>query len=226
MTEEASSSPGAASESATLEAGANALELVHHHPGRLRVRADLLRTHDDHDSAALAQRVRDGLEALPGITRATHNARTGSLLVEYEPGHVEPDAIVARIAQIAGLTSPFDPAARTFKSTTVAEIVVDGARELNAIVFELTGWKTDLRSIVPASLAALSAYSFLKTKEERLPRWDNLLWWSYSVFTQLHQHEIQSRSVVREPIVPQAEAPAPDAQAEADEAERHPERRK
>jgi hypothetical protein len=221
VTEEASSGEGAASESAASAAGAkDALELVHHHPGRLRVRADVLREDEQHEASSLAVRVRETLEALPGVTRTTHNARTGSLLVEYEPGLVEPDAIVTRIAQIAGLASPFDPAARQLKSTTVAEMVVDGARELNAIVFELTGWKTDLRSIVPASLAALSAYSFIKTKEERLPRWDNLLWWSYSVFTQLHQREIQHRAVVREPIVPQAEAPAPDAQDEADDAEK------
>ena len=82
------------------------LELVHHHPGRLRVRAEVLR-----DDAELAGRVTRAPDGVPGITRVTHNTRTGSLLVEYEPGLAEPDAIAERIARTAQLISPFDPRA-------------------------------------------------------------------------------------------------------------------
>jgi len=161
-----------------------ALELVHHHPGRLRVRADVLR-----DDAELAEAIARELEALPGIVRVTSNARTGSVLVEYEPGLAEPEGIVERIARTAHLMSPFDPrAARPVARP--ASALIDGARGLNSIVEELTGSRADLRSIVPAALAGAAAYSFVYGKGPRLPRWDNLLWWSYSVFASLHAREI------------------------------------
>jgi hypothetical protein len=64
-------------------------------------------------------------------------------------------------------------------------------QELNSIAAELTGYRADLRSLVPAGLAALSAYSFAVSKEPRLPRWDNLLWWSYSIFLNHHRREIE-----------------------------------
>jgi len=168
------------------------LELAHHHPGRLRVRADVFRAgrgEAEPADSGLAHEVIQALDAMAGISRVVHNARTGSLLVEYEPGLVEPDAIAARIAEIARLISPFDPrAARPVFQP--ASAVIDGARELNAIAQELTGGRADLRSIVPAALAGVAAYSFAFGKGPRLPRWDNLLWWSYSVFASLHARDM------------------------------------
>jgi hypothetical protein len=165
------------------------------------VRADALRASgkeedETADALDLARRIRDAMERLAGITRTAHNARTGSLLVEYEPGLVEPDAIVLLVAETAGLASPFDPAAQRFKGAPPSEIAIETVRELNAIVYELTGWRADLRAIVPASLAALGAYSFVVKKDDRLPRWDNLLYWSYNIFTQLHQREIRRKSEI------------------------------
>jgi len=160
------------------------LELVHHHPGRLRVRAAVLR-----EDAELAERVTRALDETAGILVVTHNPRTGSVLVEYEPGLVEPDAIALRIADAAQLISPFDPRAAkpVFRP---AGALIEGTRELNAIAHELTGGRADLRSIVPAALAGAAAYSFAFGRGPRLPRWDNLLWWSYSVFASLHAREV------------------------------------
>ncbi len=162
-----------------------ALELVHHHPGRLRVRSAVLR-----DEAELSARVTSALDGIPGITKVAHNGRTGSVLVEYEPGLAEPTVIAERIAAAAELLSPFDPRAvkPVFKP---ASALIDGTRELNAIAGELTGKRVDLRSLVPAALAGAAAYSFAFGRGPRLPRWDNLLWWSYSVFSALHAREIQ-----------------------------------
>jgi hypothetical protein len=162
-----------------------ALELVHHHPGRLRVRANVLRDQD-----SLAALVRDAVLPLPGVTRVVHSPRTGSLLIEYQPGHGEPDRILATVATAAGVCPcPDDSLAR---SRTPAVIAVGAAQELNAITDELFGHKADLRTLIPAGLAALSAYSFVVSKDARLPRWDNLLWWSYSIFVSHHEDEIMS----------------------------------
>ena len=160
-----------------------ALELAHHHPGRLRVRADSLR-----DDAARIESVTRLLDGAPGVTRVVHNARTGSFLVEYEPGHTEPEELVAQIAKAAGLLSPFDPRARKMP-VQPAMALIDGVRGLNEITNQLTGGRADLRVVVPAALAGLAAYSFSREKV-RLPRWDNLLWWSYSIFTALHENDV------------------------------------
>ena len=79
------------------------LELAHHHPGRLRVRADALI-----EALDVVQAIREALDALPGILAVRYTAQTGSLLVEYEPGHADADAIILRIADVAGLSASYD----------------------------------------------------------------------------------------------------------------------
>jgi hypothetical protein len=136
----------------------------------------------------VAHEVREATLGIPGVTRFEHSVRTGSILIEYEPGLAEPDEILTQLAAAAGIAPCADDAlART---RTPALIAVDAVQELNAIASELTGHKADLRSLVPAGLAALSAYAFITSPEPRLPRWDNLLWWSYSAFLNHHREEI------------------------------------
>ncbi len=163
-----------------------ALVIVHHHPGRIRVRADSFR----HDTSAL-DLVREKLEALPGILRVSHNHASGSMLVEYEPGHAEPDTILGRIAEAAGLDRAIDEREARRRDAGPGLIAVEVVDELNSITHELTGWRADLRVLVPAALAGVAAYAFVAGKEARLPRWDNLLWWSYSIFERHHRKEIE-----------------------------------
>jgi len=185
------------------------LTLVHHHPGRLRVRADAFRDGpsvpggapppssgspqtpgpaEAPESARPIERVRAALDAEPGIAAFVHNPRTGSILVEYEPGLADSETILGRIADAADLEMPTDEGRLPKKPALVA---IDAAREVNALVADLTGEQTDLRSLVPLGMAALAAYSLVYHKESRLPRWDNLLYWSYNVFSQLHRREIE-----------------------------------
>ncbi len=159
------------------------LELVHHHPGRLRVRAELFRK-----SPEAAAHAREAVEPLPGVQRVTHSERTGSFLVEYQPGLVEPDDLVTRIADAAELAWLGEDGVRIRQQPAL--IAVGAARELNDLTFELTGARADLRTLVPAALAALGAYSFLYHKDTRLPRWDNLAYWAYNIFVSLHRREI------------------------------------
>jgi len=166
------------------------LEIVHHHPGRLRVRAEVFRL-----GGTVAEEVREATLGIPGVTRFEHSTRTGSILIEYEPGLADPESILAHLASAAGI-EPCDRDALA-RTRTPALLAVDAVQELNAIAGELTGHKADLRALVPAGLAALSAYSFITSKETRLPRWDNLLWWSYSVFLNHHRGEIARASEER-----------------------------
>ena len=167
-----------------------ALELVHHHPGRLRVRAEAFRA-----AGPVVDRVRDAILAMPGVTRFDHSLRTGSILIEYEPGLTEPDTILSRLADAAGIAPCAEDALARTRSPAL--LAVGAVQELNSIASELTGHKADLRSLIPAGLAALGAYSLLAGKEPRLPRWDNLLWWSYSIFVEHHREEIDRCSEER-----------------------------
>jgi hypothetical protein len=170
------------------------LELVHHHPGRLRVRSDTFRLRPE-----IVERVRDAIEGLAGITRFSPSRRTGSLLIEYQPGLVEPDDVVTRIAEAADMDWLGEGSIRPRRQPGLVAIGV--ARELNEITKELTGARTDLRTLVPTAIAALGAYSFLYGKEPRLPRWDNLLYWSYNIFASLHRPEIDGDLTRRGPAV-------------------------
>lgn len=166
--------------------GREALVIVHHHPGRIRVRADTFR-----DGTTALDLIREKLESLPGILRVTHSTRSGSMLVEYEPGHAEPDTILGHIVEAAGLDRAIDEREARKRDPGPGLLAVEVVQELNSITHELTGWRADLRVIVPAALAGLAAVSFASSKEPRLPRWDNLLYWSYSIFSMLHRREIE-----------------------------------
>lgn len=183
----------------------DALELVHHHPGRLRLRADLLRDPE------VAARVQAALNGEPGILRVSHNPKIGSVLIEYQPGLVDADVLIACVAGAAGLDPPvsdLDPRARRAEPGKAA---IRAAKELNEIVYELTGFQADMRTLVPLGLSALAAYSFATSKEPKLPRWDNLLYWSYNIFSQLHRREIDASD--RElPKDGAASAPSPRAE--------------
>lgn len=160
------------------------LELAHHHPGRLRVRADALINALD-----VMQRVRESLDAVPGILSVTYTARTGSVLVEYEPGHADADDIILRIADAADVEPPLDEATLRERRARPALLTIRVTRELNGLARDLSGGRTDLRSLVPAALAGLAIFSFAEEKQ-RMPRWDNLLYWGFNIFTMLHRREI------------------------------------
>jgi len=180
------------------------LELVHHHPGRLRLRADALIGGPGGLGAAVVERVRQTLESLPGVRAVHHSARTGSLLVEYSPGLVDANMIVSRIASAAGLGLPLSPREARRHRRSPAHTAIDIAREANALTYELTGWRSDLRFLAPVALAGAAAFSLFRNKpNSRLPKWDTLLWYSYNAFTALHASEIaesaSDTSLAREP---------------------------
>ena len=163
------------------------LELAHHHPGRLRVRADALI-----DALDVIQAIREDLDAVPGIVSVKYTAQTGSILIEYEPGLADADDIILRIADAAGLAPPVDEATLRAERARPALLAIGATKELNRLTEEVTGGRADLRTLVPAALAGLAVYSFIEEKN-RMPRWDNLLYWGFNIFTMLHKREIDGQ---------------------------------
>jgi Heavy metal associated domain 2 len=67
--------------------------VVHHVPGRMRLRSSALKG----DVLAIAA-LRCRLADIAGVTAVTTNACTGSVLLEYEPAVVVPDALAEALA--------------------------------------------------------------------------------------------------------------------------------
>ena len=59
-----------------------------------------------------------------------------------------------------------------------------------------------------AALGAAAAYSAMEHKGSRMPRWDNLLWWSYSVFVQWNS---SANPPVNAPVAPPVDPGESDA---------------
>jgi hypothetical protein len=82
-----------AADIAGLDEFSPALEVVHHVPGRLRLRSGAIK---DNDHAC--ERARRKLAEIEGITSVTANSCTGSLLLQYDIAAVPPCNIAAVLA--------------------------------------------------------------------------------------------------------------------------------
>ncbi|AKQ65700.1 hypothetical protein A176_002612 [Myxococcus hansupus] len=168
------------------------LLLVHHSPGRLRVRADCFR-----DASELADRVRGELGETQGVFSTTHAPLTGSLLIEYSPDAADVESLLAAIVDSAGLDGIVDAKALSHSRKAPAEHIVDGVRRLNGLARELTG--AGLYELIPAVLTVTGIYSLVANPSQKglLPRWDNALYWAYSVFRDGVREEEREEDVAR-----------------------------
>ena len=130
-------------------------------------------------------------EQHPGVTRAEANPFTGGLLVEYDPDAVEPGAILAAVAEAGELDGVVDAHAVRRGGPDAATAIIGLVKKVDQTIKEVSGGRAGLGTIVPAGLAA-SALFFLVRRPEQ-PRWDNLLYWSYSIFRDLHRDIIEGK---------------------------------
>jgi Heavy metal associated domain 2 len=156
------------------------LRLIHHHPGRLRMRADAFRY--DEPLARVAA------EAQPGVERVATNGFTGSLLVEYVPGRVEPGAILAAVADAAGLAGVVDADTLRRNAPDPAIGIIRAVKKVDALLREVSGGRARLGTVVPGVLLATAMVQLLRHPVS--PRWDNLAYWGYSIFRDLHLNHI------------------------------------
>ncbi len=162
--------------------------LVHHHPGRLRLRGDILLR-----SRSAVARVRDALSRIDGVGRVVHNAASGSVLVEYAPERIDADVILDTVASAGMLCLDESPRRRD-----ASRALVGAARGLNAHVAEATRGAADLHGVVSFALGAFAVTSLVLGRQPRWPRWDNLLYWSYTFFRDVHVRDLErSRSPAR-----------------------------
>jgi hypothetical protein len=169
------------------------LRLVHHHPGRLRARANVFLDAKEDSPAVVAARTAAVTTA--GFRSWSHHPKTGSIVVEYQPGGVDPDVLLERIATQTGLRGVVHDTADQVHREELVNILLDSVKSLNRLAAEMTAGRADLRELVPGALAFTSVVSFvLNPDQRRLPRWDNALWWGYRVFQQWHCKEIVAKT--------------------------------
>lgn len=131
----------------------------------------------------VAERVRAALDGVAGIRLVRHTVQTGSLLVEYDPAQIESNRVIALVADAAGLDDVVD--GDKSDPADLAGAVIDVAEAANSAVIEVSGGRTDLRGLMSAALAGASVYSLVfNANGPRVPRWDNLLWWSYNIMSE------------------------------------------
>lgn len=161
------------------------LVVAHHHPGRLRVRARVLER-----DPALRRRAAAAVESLDGVSSAI-DGPTGSVLVEYDPARVDAGALLDAIASAAALWIAPPPA-----PASPARAVFAAGRALDAHVADWTGGRFGLRVAVPAALAA-GSLATIAFGGWRAPRWDSLLYWSFTVFRALNDEHAASDGLDR-----------------------------
>lgn len=172
-----------------------ALLLVHHHPGYVRIRAGAF-LHPDADSPIVSS-ARTAAEAAPGFRSWSLNPGTGSVVIKYDPGGVEVDDLLKYIAKRAGFRGVEISARGKTNRRELVSGFIDEVRNVNRAVSELTGERADLRELVPFALVAVSVVSFIVNDERgRLPHWFGALYRSYRIFYQWHRREIRTRERV------------------------------
>jgi len=171
------------------------LRLVHHHPGYLRVRAAAFREPEAHDPVVAA--ARNAAEAVSGFRSWSLNAVTGSVVIQYEPGTLEPDDLLSHIAKGAGFRGVEVATRSKSNRRELVSSFLEGVQEVNRAVGELTSERADLRELVPLALVAVSVVSFVVNDDRgRLPHWFSALYRGYRIFYQWHRREIQTRERV------------------------------
>jgi hypothetical protein len=171
------------------------LRLVHHHPGYLRARAKAFESTED---AAAVTAGRAAAETTEGFRTWSHNSKTGSIVVQYEPGAVDPDDLLKHIATAAGLSGVENGSATNRATEMNREELVSAfmgtVQKINGAIRDAMGGRADLRELVPVAFVVTSVVSFvLHDARGRLPRWDGALYHAYRIFMHWHRKEVRER---------------------------------
>lgn len=152
------------------------LFVAHHHPGRLRVRSRAFER-----DAALRESVARFAGEQTGVRAARAEAKTGSVLVSYDPTRADAGDLLTAIAARAHLVVTEPPRGNPVQA------VFDAARALDEHVVDWSGGRFGLGFVVPLTMGVGSIGSFLWSSHRRVPRWDNLIYWGVQLFRSLNE---------------------------------------
>jgi len=151
----------------------SAVEIVHHIPGRLRVRVP---------AGAQVEGLAEAVAALPGVISAAWSPVTRGLLVRYEPDRAEESTIVAAIAEHLELDVVMPAtAAANGHPATLATTVTSAVGELDARIARGTRGTVGLGLLVPAALTLWAGLEILRGRAAPLV-WSSALWYAHGLF--------------------------------------------
>ncbi len=144
------------------------VQTAHWMPGRVRFRVPSLP-----EQPSQVDLVRDTLPTLDGVESVEVNAATGSVLVGYREGQVEPELLFAALVRLLGLEEELG---QTPRPGIVKELrsFVDS---LNRVVYDRTGGLLDFTSALMILLAAIGITKLLREGKAAVPAGFTLLWW-------------------------------------------------
>jgi hypothetical protein len=158
----------------------------------LRIRAGAFIQPEDDDPIVIAAQT--AAESVPGFRSWSLKPKTGSVVVEYAPGTIEPDDLLKHIAKSAGFRGVEISTSSKMNRQELVSGFLDFVQDVNGVASQLTGERADLRELVPAALAAISVVSLVLNEDRGLlPFWSSALYHSYRVFMQWHRPEVRTR---------------------------------
>jgi hypothetical protein len=184
------------------------VQIVHAIPGRIRVKIAKLKDHP-----ALADELQQRLAGIPVVQAAMVNARTGSVLVTYDPhlleslhtlecgnGHLlESVPELLALADLLGIrpedvdTQPLEEWFRTHTnsttsaaSSTAAEAIAAFFGTLNTTVARASSGWGDLKALLPLVLFGLGVRGLLLAEQVPFPAWYDYFWFAFGTFMVLH----------------------------------------
>jgi hypothetical protein len=172
---------------------ADGLQVVHLIPGRLRVRIPASK-----HTPELGDQIRERLAEVEGIQHVETRTATGSVLVLYDVEAVDsPDFLESLInAFCACLPGSVDlPDLQSWQTQRgngtipprpLANRITEFFSELDAKVEHQVGPGANLKSLFPAGLFVLGLGKLLLARQAPLPRWYDLMWYSFNSFLALN----------------------------------------
>ena len=162
----------------------DALRLVSHFPGRLRVRAETFRVLPE-VGEEVAQRVAEE----PGVLEARSSPVTGSLLVLYDPRELQLPRLIHLLIRVGGLHGlAVDPANDWMTRPEGGTRVRAAFAKMNDAVRAATTGKVDMRVALPGALASSGILMFLAGRR-RVPEWYDLIFWAFVTFSNMNPRQ-------------------------------------
>lgn len=145
------------------------VRIAHAVPGRLRFMVPDLRGCRPSDLKTLERITR-----LPGVTKVTANSISGSIVVYYSHGTIEPAMVLMGLAKILGVE---DKILQTPDPYLLSWLKNAGASLNRAVYEEAHGW-IDLRSFLVLSLLLFGGLKVWRDRRAAFPAGITMLWWA------------------------------------------------
>ena len=146
-------------------------EISHAMPGRIRFRVPLLGTR----TPSQIETLKKELPKISEIDSVEVNLHSGSILVQYKIGEIEPYIVCGLLIRILGLEAELESRP---ESVIQKEIKIIG-NAVNQAVYNSTSGTLDLTSVFILLTISLGLYKIFLQNDRTLPGGINLLWWAY-----------------------------------------------